>query len=102
MNRVNFGRRSGVVVDVCKPHGTWFDAGELTQAIEWVSSGGLELAKKQRGAMLAAKTERLTAAEAIAQVEMINGSMREMRDVGRRVALTEGLVDAAIRALLWW
>src|SRR5579859_6095606 len=23
MNRVNFGRRSGVIVDVCRTHGTW-------------------------------------------------------------------------------
>jgi Zn-finger nucleic acid-binding protein len=42
MNRVNFGKRSGVIVDVCKGHGTWFDAGELTRAIEFVAAGGLE------------------------------------------------------------
>lgn len=41
MNRVNFGKRSGVIVDVCRSHGTWFDAGELTQAIEFVAKGGL-------------------------------------------------------------
>ena len=42
MNRVNFGRRSGVIVDVCAPHGTWFDAGELTSAIEFAAGGGLQ------------------------------------------------------------
>jgi Zn-finger nucleic acid-binding protein len=41
MNRVNFGRISGVVVDVCKGHGTWFDAGELRDAVAFVRSGGL-------------------------------------------------------------
>jgi Zn-finger nucleic acid-binding protein len=35
MNRVNFGRHSGIIVDVCKMHGTWFDVGELTRAIEF-------------------------------------------------------------------
>jgi Zn-finger nucleic acid-binding protein len=41
MNHVNFARRSGVVVDVCKEHGTWFDAGELTAIVEFAASGGL-------------------------------------------------------------
>ncbi|HEV7376332.1 MAG TPA: zf-TFIIB domain-containing protein [Pyrinomonadaceae bacterium] len=41
MNRVNFARCSGVVVDVCKGHGTWFDHDELQQIIEFVQSGGL-------------------------------------------------------------
>ncbi len=41
MNRVNFGRRSGVIVDVCAAHGTWFDAGELARAVNFVAKGGL-------------------------------------------------------------
>jgi Zn-finger nucleic acid-binding protein len=40
MNRLNFGRRSGVIVDVCRVHGTWFDAGELTRVLEWIAGGG--------------------------------------------------------------
>jgi len=42
MNRVNFGRVSGVIVDVCRRHGTWFDAGELTRVVAFVGAGGLE------------------------------------------------------------
>jgi Zn-finger nucleic acid-binding protein len=42
MNRVNFGRVSGVIVDVCKMHGTWFDAGELTAVFAFAANGGLE------------------------------------------------------------
>src|SRR5215472_11796 len=42
MERTNFGRRSGVIVDVCRPHGTWFDAGELAAALEFVAYGGLD------------------------------------------------------------
>jgi Zn-finger nucleic acid-binding protein len=41
MNRKNFGGASGVIVDVCARHGTWFDAGELTQVLAFVKSGGL-------------------------------------------------------------
>ena len=35
MNRKNFGGASGVIVDVCARHGTWFDAGELPQVLEF-------------------------------------------------------------------
>jgi Zn-finger nucleic acid-binding protein len=42
MTRVNFGARSGIVVDVCYVHGTWFDRGELQAALEFVREGGLE------------------------------------------------------------
>jgi Zn-finger nucleic acid-binding protein len=47
MNRVNFARYSGVVVDVCKGHGTWFDADELRRVIEFIRSGGLEMAREK-------------------------------------------------------
>ena len=42
MNRVNFGRRSGVIVDVCRGHGTWFDADELPKIVAFVMKGGIE------------------------------------------------------------
>lgn len=42
MNRRNFGRCSGVIVDVCPAHGTWFDARELPMIVEFVADGGLE------------------------------------------------------------
>jgi Zn-finger nucleic acid-binding protein len=42
MNRANFGKISGIIVDVCSKHGTWFDAGELTRAIVFAANGGLE------------------------------------------------------------
>jgi len=40
MNRVNFGTRSGVIVDKCKEHGVWLDGGELKHLMEWVKAGG--------------------------------------------------------------
>jgi Zn-finger nucleic acid-binding protein len=42
MNRVNFGRVSGVVIDLCKGHGVWFDPGELTRVLTFVANGGLD------------------------------------------------------------
>jgi Zn-finger nucleic acid-binding protein len=41
MNRVNFGKVSGVIVDVCRQHGTWFDGGELTRVVVFAAAGGL-------------------------------------------------------------
>ena len=51
MGRKNFGNVSGVVIDVCRDHGLWFDFGELTQILEWVKAGGLkaeEVAEKAK------------------------------------------------------
>jgi Zn-finger nucleic acid-binding protein len=45
MNRKNFGGASGVVVDVCTTHGTWFEEGELPRVLAFVESGGLVVAR---------------------------------------------------------
>jgi Zn-finger nucleic acid-binding protein len=45
MNRRNFGRTSGVIVDICHQHGIWFDAGELPRVLAFVEAGGLERAR---------------------------------------------------------
>lgn len=42
MNRNNFASSSGVVVDICKRHGVWFDAEELPRIIEFIRQGGLD------------------------------------------------------------
>lgn len=40
MNRINFGKRSGVITDQCHGHGVWLDSGELRRLVEWKNSGG--------------------------------------------------------------
>lgn len=47
MNRKNFGRLSGVVVDVCREHGTFFHLGELPRVLAFVRGGGLERAARR-------------------------------------------------------
>jgi len=44
MLRRNFGRVSGIVVDVCARHGTWFDVGELPRVLSFVAAGGMQRA----------------------------------------------------------
>lgn len=48
MNRRQVVMGSGVVVDVCRAHGTFFDAGELPRTIEQVMNGGLERAERKQ------------------------------------------------------
>lgn len=40
MQRRNFQRRSGVIVDWCRSHGTWLDADELEAIAGYIASGG--------------------------------------------------------------
>lgn len=46
MNRKNFGRRSGIILDWCRGHGYWFDPFELERAFAFVRRGGLDQARK--------------------------------------------------------
>jgi Zn-finger nucleic acid-binding protein len=47
MNRRLFATGTGVIIDVCRSHGTFFDAGELPLIIEFVMNGGLETAQRK-------------------------------------------------------
>jgi Zn-finger nucleic acid-binding protein len=42
MNRTNFRRISGILIDSCCDHGAWLDSKELTQIRNFVASGGLD------------------------------------------------------------
>lgn len=39
MLRYNYAK-SGIVVDVCREHGVWFDASELPRILRWLRAGG--------------------------------------------------------------
>lgn len=59
MNRMNFARCSGVIVDVCKKHGTWFDRDELSRIVEFISDGGLNAARAKEKIEIAEQREQL-------------------------------------------
>jgi DNA-directed RNA polymerase subunit M/transcription elongation factor TFIIS len=40
MNRRQYARGSGVIIDVCRQHGLWFDAEELSAVLDWIARGG--------------------------------------------------------------
>jgi Zn-finger nucleic acid-binding protein len=59
MNRVNFGRVSGTVVDVCKGHGTFLDRGELHAIVRFIQGGGLEKTRAREREDIAEERRRL-------------------------------------------
>lgn len=67
MNRQAFGRVSGIVLDVCKAHGLWFDAGEAAEVVRFVEQGGLEVAREREADEAAARERRARAEAAMAE-----------------------------------
>jgi Zn-finger nucleic acid-binding protein len=61
MNRVNFVHYSGVIVDVCRGHGTWFDRDELREIVDFIRAGGLELTSQKEKREIESEREKLTA-----------------------------------------
>jgi len=69
MHRVNFARCSHVVVDVCKPHGTWFDKDELRRIVEFIRTGGFDKVRAMEKAELSRQKAELETARAAAAYE---------------------------------
>ena len=63
MNRLNFGRLSGTIVDVCRGHGTFLDAGELHGIVRFMQGGGLDRARQRQIEDLKEQEERLRLAQ---------------------------------------
>ncbi|HEX6850148.1 MAG TPA: zf-TFIIB domain-containing protein [Candidatus Polarisedimenticolaceae bacterium] len=47
MTRINYAKRSGILLDRCALHGIWFDAQELEAALRWIRIGGERLARER-------------------------------------------------------
>jgi Zn-finger nucleic acid-binding protein len=63
MNRVNFARISGVIVDACRGHGTYLDAGELHRIARFIQSGGVARARERQLQELKEQERRVIEAE---------------------------------------
>ena len=59
MSRVNFARCSGILLDVCRPHGTWFDDEELRAIVKFIRAGGLDRSRALAKADLEEEQRRL-------------------------------------------
>ena len=101
MNRVNFARSSGVIMDVCKPHGVWLDRGELERVVGFVDAGGLAVAREHER-MQSAEEERLRALQRDLTPRVPNDTapMVAYRDsVSTRGASVDGLGRMLLEAL---
>jgi len=69
MNRQNYARISGVVLDLCKDHGLWFDRDELSQVLQFIEGGGLDRSRARQAQDLETQ-RRLTAAPRPSELPM--------------------------------
>jgi Zn-finger nucleic acid-binding protein len=60
MNRMNFGRLSGTIIDLCRGHGTFLDAGELHAVVTFIKEGGLDRARQRERDDLEEERHRLS------------------------------------------
>lgn len=97
MNRRNFSGSSGVIVDVCRGHGTWFDNKELQRVVEFAMSGGLERAQRKEAerTLADAKRERARAKAYAAGASSVG--MRQQKNT----SLLGGFVGA-LADITWW
>ena len=90
MHRVNFAKCSNVIVDVCKPHGTWFDKDELHRIVKFIGAGGMDVARAREMEQLDQKRRELEASKQTAA----------MRDRGRVSHYGSSARDTAIEVAL--
>ena len=98
MNRLNFAHASGVIVDVCTAHGTWFDADELRRVLEFISAGGLEAARARELRHTPEKsTTSITGALPAASVDDAWKMMRPMGEQNASETILSALISFTTR-----
>ncbi|HUL51119.1 MAG TPA: zf-TFIIB domain-containing protein, partial [Candidatus Nitrosotalea sp.] len=97
MNRVNFAQHSGVVVDVCRDHGTWFDMNELQQIVLFIRSGGLDAARARDLAELKEEQRRLQLARIDAGRDPELPASRQLGMLSMIAGASRGLLDQLLK-----
>jgi Zn-finger nucleic acid-binding protein len=96
MNRANFARCSGVIVDLCKKHGIWFDRDELSRIIEFIREGGLELSRSKEKAQLEEERRHLEQVRGENQRSEMSAFFDSERSISG-IASTRGLLKFLLR-----
>ena len=73
MNRKNFARISGVMIDQCGDHGVWLDPGELEKIQHFIADGGLDRSRDR-------------------EIEVIRNDLKEMATKVNQVAFSHRLI----------
>ena len=59
MNHKNFANSSGIILDWCRDHGSWFDRNELQRIVEFIRNGGMRKAREREKSELKEQEDRL-------------------------------------------
>jgi Zn-finger nucleic acid-binding protein len=97
MHRRNYRKSSGVIIDVCRDHGTWLDADELERIAGFILSGGRASPTLQ--AEHAHSSAEAAAAAAFARVRVQHESASLRRSVHRHDDGVGGLLSILTRIL---
>ncbi len=97
MNRRQFATGARVVVDVCRAHGTFFDAGELPRIIEFVMQGGLEAAERAELQRLRDQARREMQSAQYAAITESRSSTHANEHSGRSGAIVVELLASLLR-----
>ena len=87
MSRKNFKTISGVLIDICRHHGVWLDAGELYQIRCFIANGGLQEYQDKR---IEANQEKIKAvADKLSGVEFTQWFLNKWK---LKYMLKEGII----------
>jgi Zn-finger nucleic acid-binding protein len=105
MSRVNFARVSGVILDVCRPHGAWFDAGELRAVRSFVRGSGLSRFKRRRELDIERerrRSARVSSGSGASGVDLIDelAGIPNRWDVPSRKTPARGFLRAGVLAII--
>ncbi len=106
MNRHNFGRFSGVIIDICRDHGTWFDADELRRIVEFIKSGGLEKQARREREELREEMRRMRSQQRMDEMRSsleVRGHNVGVHQTSTRVLGSSGAlsISGLLRKLFW-
>ena len=98
MNRYNYARTSGVIIDGCKSDGLWFDKDELRKVLEFIQAGGLDKSREREVARL---DQEQRAKTLVAQMELgTHASSYVEYSSGKGSLLTGGLLSTLMDGLM--
>lgn len=102
MNRKLYGKRSGVIVDSCRDHGLWLDAGKLRQLMEWSRAGGEKLDQENRAFVTKQKIDqkRRRTVQAIYQKEKATLNHSTKQSMSRQHQDSASLLDALVDTII--
>ncbi len=98
MNRLNFARASGVIIDECRPHGIWLDRDELEKIAAYVATGGLRRSKEIELRELEQQQKRLATAGAALPIAQ-PGYTASASDAGSLLRGAGSFLDALAHVL---